>query len=120
MTPDPAADLTGARRATTIRIGQADIGQRLDRTLARHLPEMSRTRLKRLIETGHVTERETAMRDPSLRVRCDQNFVVILPDTEDAALSPQSIPLDIRFEDAHLIVIDKPAGMVVHPAPGNP
>ena len=60
------------------------------------------------------------MRDPSLRVRYDQNFVVILPQIEDAAPVAQPIALDIRFEDAHLIVIDKPAGMVVHPAPGNP
>ena len=50
----------------------------------------------------------------------DQNFVVILPRIEDAAPVAQPIALDIRFEDAHLIVIDKPAGMVVHPAPGNP
>ena len=61
-----------------------------------------------------------ALRDPSLRVRCDQNFVVILPEIEDAAPVAQPIALDIRFEDAHLIVIDKPAGLVVHPAPGNP
>jgi 23S rRNA pseudouridine1911/1915/1917 synthase len=60
------------------------------------------------------------LHDPSLRVRCDQNFVVILPQIEDAAPMAQPIALDIRFEDAHLIVIDKPAGMVVHPAPGNP
>jgi 23S rRNA pseudouridine1911/1915/1917 synthase len=52
--------------------------------------------------------------------RCGQNFVVIVPDDEDPAPAPQPIPLDIRFEDADLIVIDKPAGMVVHPAPGNP
>jgi 23S rRNA pseudouridine1911/1915/1917 synthase len=60
------------------------------------------------------------MRDPSLRVRCDQNFVIILPQIEDASPIAQPIALDIRFEDAHLIVIDKPAGMVVHPAPGSP
>jgi 23S rRNA pseudouridine1911/1915/1917 synthase len=88
--------------------------------LALHLPELSRTRLKRLIESGHVTEGGRAIRDPSLRVRCDQNFVVIIPDIEDAAPVAQPIALDIRFEDEHLIVIDKPAGMVVHPAPGNP
>ena len=80
---------------------------------------MSRTRLKRLIESGHVTQQGAALRDPSLRVRCDQNFVVFLPEDEDAAPEAQAIALDICFEDAHLIVIDKPAGMVVHPAPGN-
>src|SRR5204863_6215548 len=65
-------------------------------------------------------ENGATLRDPSQRVRNDQNFVVILPQIEDAAPVAQPIALDIRFEDAHLIVIDKPAGMVVHPAPGNP
>lgn len=112
MTPDATS--------TAIRTGETDAGQRLDRVLAQHLPLLSRTRLKRLIETGQVTHEGAALRDPSLRVRCDQNFVVILPEIEDAAPIAQPIALDIRFEDAHLIVIDKPAGMVVHPAPGNP
>jgi 23S rRNA pseudouridine1911/1915/1917 synthase len=113
-------DRETAGNSATIRTGEADAGQRLDRLLALHLPQLSRTRLKRLIETGHVTERGSAVRDPSLRVRNDQNFVVILPEIEEAAPEAQPIDLDIRFEDAHLIVIDKPAGMVVHPAPGNP
>jgi 23S rRNA pseudouridine1911/1915/1917 synthase len=113
-------DRETAGNSATIRAGEADAGQRLDRLLALHLPQLSRTRLKRLIETGHVTERGSAVRDPSLRVRNDQNFVVILPEIEEAAPEAQPIDLDIRFEDAHLIVIDKPAGMVVHPAPGNP
>ncbi len=103
-----------------IRASAGDAGQRLDRVLALHLPGLSRTRLKHLIESGNVTENAATLRDPSLRVRCDQNFVVILPEIEDAAPVAQPIALDIRFEDAHLIVIDKPAGLVVHPAPGNP
>jgi len=115
MTPDPEAG--GA--AIVIRAGEPDSGQRLDRMLALHLQGLSRTRLKRLIESGHVTQQGAVLRDPSLRVRCDQNFVVFLPEDEDAAPEPQAIALDICFEDAHLIVIDKPAGMVVHPAPGN-
>jgi 23S rRNA pseudouridine1911/1915/1917 synthase len=53
-------------------------------------------------------------------VKSGQTFVVILPEPDDATPRAQAIPLDIRFEDAHLIVIDKPAGLVVHPAPGNP
>src|SRR5271167_933687 len=112
MTPDAAA--------TVIRADETDAGQRLDRVLAQHLPLLSRTRLKRLIETGQVTHEGAVLRDPSQRVRYDQNFVVILPQIDDAAPVAQPIALDIRFEDAHLIVIDKPAGMVVHPAPGNP
>jgi 23S rRNA pseudouridine1911/1915/1917 synthase len=115
MTEAPAAGT-----ATKIRAGESEGGQRLDRTLASHLPELSRTRLKRLIEDGLVTQDGIILRDPSLRVRCGQNFVVILPQAEDAVPEAQHIALDVRFEDAHLIVVDKPAGMVVHPAPGNP
>lgn len=112
--------MTAAPGTTTIRASAGDAGQRLDRVLALHLPELSRTRLKYLIESGNVTENGVTLRDPSLRVRYDQNFVVILPQIEDAAPLAQPIALEIQFEDAHLIVIDKPAGMVVHPAPGNP
>jgi 23S rRNA pseudouridine1911/1915/1917 synthase len=112
--------MTAAPGTTTIRACAGDAGQRLDRVLALHLPELSRTRLKYLIESGNVTENGVTLRDPSLRVRYDQNFVVILPQIEDAAPLAQPIALEIQFEDAHLIVIDKPAGMVVHPAPGNP
>lgn len=117
MSAEPGA---AGGTATTVRAGAGEAGLRLDRTLALHLPALSRTRLKRLIESGCVTCSGTALRDPALRVRCGQNFVVILPDDTDAAPSAQPIALDIRFEDADLIVIDKPAGLVVHPAPGNP
>ena len=105
---------------TTVFAGASEAGQRLDRVLALRLPALSRTRLKRLIQAGYVICDGTALRDPALRVRCDQNFVVILPDHTDPAPIAQPIALDVRFEDAHLIVIDKPAGLVVHPAPGNP
>src|SRR6266403_23836 len=114
------ADTPAAGTARAIRVGENDDGGRLDRVLALHFPELSRTRLKHLIQSGHVSQHGQALRDPSLRVKYDQNFVVILPQPEDAAPQAQRIALDIRFEDAHLIVIDKPAGMVVHPAPGNP
>jgi 23S rRNA pseudouridine1911/1915/1917 synthase len=110
----------GAARPTTVQVGEGEAGQRLDRVLALHLPELSRTRLKRLILDGCVTQHGATLRDPSLRVLCGQNFVVLLAQVEDAAPAAQPIALDIRFEDADLIVIDKPAGMVVHPAPGNP
>jgi len=117
MTAEPAA-LGGI--ATTVLAGASEAGQRLDRALARQLPALSRTRLKRLIHDGYVTCEGTALRDPALRVRCGQKFVVIRPDNIDAAPIGQPIALNVRFEDAHLIVIDKPAGLVVHPAPGNP
>jgi 23S rRNA pseudouridine1911/1915/1917 synthase len=87
--------------------------------LAHHLPERSRTQIKRLIEAGLVTQEGAIRRDPSQRVHPDENFAVILPEIVDGEPIAQPIGLDIRFEDAHLIVVDKPAGMVVHPAPGN-
>jgi 23S rRNA pseudouridine1911/1915/1917 synthase len=117
MTGDGAAS-GPAEVAVTAPPGED--GLRLDRMLAARLPELSRTRLKRLIEEGRVLCDRTPSRDPSLKVRTGQTFVVFLPDAEDAAPAAQPLPLDIRFEDAHLIVIDKPAGLVVHPAPGNP
>jgi 23S rRNA pseudouridine1911/1915/1917 synthase len=109
-----------AGTVTMIRTAEIDTGQRLDRVLALYLPHLSRTRLKRLIEAGQVIHNGAVLRDPALRVRGDQNFDVILPHIEDAHPVAQPISLDICFEDEHLIVIDKPAGMVVHPAPGNP
>jgi 23S rRNA pseudouridine1911/1915/1917 synthase len=67
-----------------------------------------------------VTSDGTVQRDPALRVRADQHFRVVLPDPAEPVPVAQPMPLAIRFEDEHLIVIDKPAGLVVHPAPGNP
>ena len=111
-------------RRIEIGIGNEEAGFRLDRALQRRLPELSRTRLKQLILSGQVAHADAAaderLRDPAQRVRDGQSFVVILPEIEEASPVAQPIPLDILFEDAHLIVIDKPAGMVVHPAPGNP
>jgi 23S rRNA pseudouridine1911/1915/1917 synthase len=99
-------------------------GQRLDRALQQGLPELSRSRLKQLILSGQVSDdgpdRANVIRDPARKVKSGQTFVVILPEPDAATPQAQAIPLDIRFEDAHLIVIDKPAGLVVHPAPGNP
>src|ERR1700728_3275277 len=112
MQPDPATVAVGACA------GEA--GLRLDRVLAAHLPDLSRSRLKRLIEAGRVTLAGAAIRDPSSRVRSGQEFVVLLPEPEAAAPAAQPMALAIRFEDAHILVVDKPAGLVVHPAPGNP
>src|SRR5258707_3961289 len=88
------------------------------------MPELTRSRLKQLILSGqvadNVADNVNVIRDPARKVREGQTFVVIVPNPGDATPKAQAIPLDIRFEDAHLIVIDKPAGLVVHPAPGNP
>jgi 23S rRNA pseudouridine1911/1915/1917 synthase len=107
-------------RRLAVTIAPEDDGLRLDRALQRQLPELSRSRLKQLILDGHVTGAGRVLRDPAQRAGGGAEFAVWLPEPADAVPAAQAIALDIRFEDAHLIVIDKPAGMVVHPAPGNP
>jgi 23S rRNA pseudouridine1911/1915/1917 synthase len=107
-------------RRVEVSIATADAGMRLDRALQRQLPELSRTRLKHLILDGRVASAGRTLRDPAQRAGAAGSIIVTLPEPEDAAPAAQPMALDIRFEDAHLIVIDKPAGLVVHPAPGNP
>lgn len=97
-----------------------DAGERLDRLLAARLAEMSRTRLKHLVEAGRVTMNGATIKDPSLRVKPGQTFVLSLPAAVADRPQPQAMALAIVYEDPHLLVIDKPAGLVVHPAPGNP
>ena len=103
-----------------VTAGREDAGERLDRVLSRRLPGLSRSRLKQLIEGGSVTRDRTAVTAPSYRAKAGEVFVVEVPAAAPAAPPGQAIPLEIVYEDADLIVIDKPAGLVVHPAPGNP
>ncbi len=95
-------------------------GARLDRWLAGVHGGQSRSRLKALIEGGALTLDGAETLDPSQKVRAGQHVVLVEPPPETAAPQAQAVPLSIAYEDAHLIVIDKPAGMVVHPAPGSP
>ena len=95
-------------------------GWRLDRALAAALPTLSRERLKALVSAGHVvSDGGAAMRDPATKLRGGETFTVSVPDATPAHNEAQAIPLVIAYEDEHLIVVDKPAGMVVHPACGN-
>ena len=96
---------------------------RLDKALARDVPEdanLSRTRLGRLLEQGAVQVDGTVVTDPRARIEGGQEITVEVEEAEDSHILAESIPLDVVFEDADLIVINKPAGMVVHPAPGSP
>jgi len=95
-------------------------GQRLDRVLAGCHPVLSRSRLKTLIEEGRVSVGGQTITEPSYRVKPGQTCATIVPEAEPCVPQGQAIPLDILYEDAELVVIDKPAGLVVHPAPGNP
>ncbi len=101
-------------------IGPDSAGQRLDRALAAAVPDLSRSRLQALIATGCVREGERTVEDASVKVKPGQRFEICVPPAVPATPEPQAIGLDIVYEDSHLIVIDKPAGLVVHPAAGNP
>ncbi len=95
-------------------------GERLDRFLATSLgDDFSRSRLKALVQEGHLRLGGATITDPSRKIKPGESYSLIVPPAEEAIPQPQDIPLRVVFEDAHLIVIDKPAGLVVHPAPGN-
>jgi len=105
----------------TYRVAPEHGGERLDRFLAAaaSTENLSRTRIKNLIEAGHASIDGTAVKDPSLLLRAGQTARLSLPPPADPAPSGENIPLNIVFEDEHLLVIDKPAGLVVHPAAGH-
>jgi 23S rRNA pseudouridine1911/1915/1917 synthase len=94
-------------------------GQRLDRFLADALGTLSRSRVKSQIEQGLACCDGKVVSEPAEPVRPGSTYVLALPAPAPARLEPQSIPLAILYEDTDLIVLDKPAGLVVHPAPGN-
>ena len=97
-----------------------DAGTRMDVFLAAQAEDLSRSRLKTLILDGAVTAGGTVETNPKKPVAAGVAYVVDVPEPVAAEPEPQDIPLDILFEDEHLIVINKPAGMAVHPAPGSP
>jgi 23S rRNA pseudouridine1911/1915/1917 synthase len=94
-------------------------GERLDRFLAQRLPELSRSRLQALIRAGSVTRNGAVVLDLGRRIKAGDTYVVRVPPPEPAEPEPQAMPLTIVHEDAHLIVIDKPRGLTVHPGPGH-
>jgi 23S rRNA pseudouridine1911/1915/1917 synthase len=102
-------------------------GERLDRALAAALPTLTRSRVKALIESRRVSllagpsnETGQTIEEPSHKVKTGERFVVDIPAAEPARPVPQRLDLDILYEDRDLLVLNKPAGLVVHPAPGNP
>jgi 23S rRNA pseudouridine1911/1915/1917 synthase len=109
----------GGHRTIEVRLEPAHGGWRLDRALADAVPTLSRERLKALIRAGAVESGGPPLRDPAVKVKGDECFQVTIPEPRPAHNEPQDIPLKIVFEDDHLLVVDKPAGLVVHPAAGN-
>lgn len=110
----------GASKAR-FKAGAADAGERLDRFAAAQTPELSRARIQALIAAGAVKiTGQTGGPAPSRRMRAGETVEINIPPPAPARPAAQNIPLNVLYEDAHLLVIDKPAGLVTHPAPGNP
>jgi 23S rRNA pseudouridine1911/1915/1917 synthase len=100
-------------------IAAAEDGERLDRVLASHMTDLSRSRLKTLVLAGQVTIDGAPVLDPGRKVRADDAIAITVPAPEPAEPRAEPIPLNIVYEDDAIIVIDKPKGLVVHPAAGN-
>jgi 23S rRNA pseudouridine1911/1915/1917 synthase len=122
--PEPVRQPLAAPAGPQVfEVDPAGAGERLDRFLggaaaARRIA-MSRNRLKALIEAGEVSVDGRVARDPAMRLAIDARIVFEAPQVEDSPLAGEDLPLAVVYEDEHLIVIDKPAGLVVHPAPGH-
>ena len=102
-----------------LQITAEESGERIDALLARSVPELSRSAAQRLLEEGRVSLRGQPVRK-NYRCAAGDCFALVLPEAEEVPLIPQDIPLDVVYEDRDLIVVNKPRGLVVHPAPGHP
>jgi len=94
-------------------------GARLDKYVSEHCPDISRTQAQRIIEAGQVTVNGVTAR-PSLKLNAGDTIVVGLPPPPTTSLTPEAIPIKIVYEDDDILIVDKPAGLTVHPAPGHP
>ena len=94
-------------------------GTRLDKYVCHQLGELSRTRIQKLIADGYITVNDQVAK-AGLKLNIGDRLTVIIPSAAPSPLSPEAIPLNIIYEDDDLLVIDKPAGLPVHPAPGHP
>ena len=97
------------------------VGLRLDKFIDKNIESLSRTRIKNLMEQGYLFDKITGspINEPSRKVKTGESFELFEPEAISAEPKPENIPLDIVFEDEHLIIVNKPAGMVVHPANGH-
>lgn len=98
---------------------QATKSDRLDRWLSENLTDLSRSRVQKLIENGNVFLNSRVCNSKKAKIVSGDRIEVTIPEPEKLDLTPENIPLDILYEDEHLIIVNKPAGMVVHPAPGH-
>jgi 23S rRNA pseudouridine1911/1915/1917 synthase len=134
LTSKPARDTPGARPTDKntpatrtlapathfqFQTEDGDSGCRLDIAIARRLPALSRSRIGRLATEGWILVDGRA-RKPAFRLHAGQRIHVAVPPAAPAGLTAEAIPLDVVYEDADLLVVNKPAGLTVHPAPGHP
>ncbi|MFO8035451.1 MAG: RluA family pseudouridine synthase [Anaerolineales bacterium] len=99
---------------------QGEGDERLDKILSRELEDHSRTRLQSLIDEGYVTVDGVTVEKKSETIPPESEITVVIPPSQPSELTPEDIPLEIIFENEDVVVVDKPAGMVVHPSPGHP
>jgi len=124
MVSDPAGGPPGAGEdedgdLLIVQVASEAAGGRLDKTLAALVPELSRARIQALLAEGAVTRAGAPVSDGSAKALAGA-YEILVPAVVSAEPAPQDLPLTVLFEDSHLIIIDKAAGMAVHPAPGTP
>ncbi|POR46833.1 RluA family pseudouridine synthase [Bosea psychrotolerans] len=119
MTSQPSQFETAPPAGVTLHVTAEQAGARLDKALALLAGEISRARLQQIVKDGGVSLNGTVATDGSRKVVEGDALTLIMPEAKPAAPAGQDIPLTVVFEDEHLIVIDKPAGLVVHPAGGH-
>ncbi len=107
------------RKVYTFIVDEEESGERLDSWLAGHIPELSRSRIQKALKDGEVLIGGLPVSKPSRKVRGGESVELRFSPPKPVELVPEDIPLDIIYEDEGLLVVNKAAGMVVHPAPGN-
>jgi 23S rRNA pseudouridine1911/1915/1917 synthase len=105
---------------TAFNLQVEETGERLDRYLSENLPNLSRSRIQQLIEQGNVHLNEQICTTKKITVKAGDRITLEIPEVQALEVQAEDIPLDILYEDDQLLVLNKPAGLVVHPAPGHP
>lgn len=107
------------KKSYEILVGDEDDGARIDRFLSEHIPELSRSRIQKAVRVGDVRVNGSPAPKVATRIHEGERIELSFSPPRPPEVRPEAIPLDIVYEDEHLLVVNKPAGMVVHPAPGN-
>ena len=103
---------------TEVNIDSKGKGERIDKYLNSVQPSLSRTRIQELLKAGNVTINGNPAKT-NYRLQLNDHLVLTIPDPEPTTIEPEDLDLDIVYEDDQLLIVNKPRGMVVHPAPGN-